>query len=251
MKRTMAIIAVGVVLVGALATAGCVRVPLKDAEGGRSGAVIIDTPSYALEGAEKLEARVEMGVGELSLSGSANSSDTLSTRFEYAPASWKPELSFETIGGQAKFSAEQPGNDTMSLGDQVRYDWELQLPAGIETDLTLKLGVGESEVDLRDVDVRELSVLTGVGSSKIDLSGARADDINANIECGLGETVIRVPRDMGVRVIGGDDGIGDLEASGFDRNGGELTNAAYATAAPKLEIRLTMGVGEVRVEQVP
>ena len=49
------------------------------------------------------------------------------------------------------------------------------------TDLSLKLGVGESTIDLRNVDVRDLVVLTGVGSTKIDLTGSRASDITARI----------------------------------------------------------------------
>ena len=56
---------------------------------------------------------------------------------------------------------------------------------------------------------------------------------------------------MGVRISGGKDGVGDLSTPGFSAEGDTLVNSAYGSGAPELEIQLTRGVGEVRVEQVP
>ena len=250
MKRTIAIIAVGVALVGLLAATGCTRVPLSETIGGEPTAVTVDKPSHELEGAETLIGTIRMGVGELKLSGSAEGSNTITSRFEYAPVSWKPEVKFETDGTKAQYWVDQPESEPMRLGDNVRNDWTMRFPTGVATELSLKLGVGESAIDLRDVDVRELEVLTGVGSAKIDLSGERANDVNATIECGVGEMLIRVPRDMGVRIIGAEDGLGDFETPGFTEDGRDLVNAAYAKTGPKLEINLSRGVGEVVVEMV-
>jgi len=251
MKRTIALIAVGVALIGALAATGCTRVPLSETIGGAPTAVTVDKPSFELKGAETVVGTIRMGVGELSLTGSADSSDTITGRFEYAPVSWKPEVEFETDGAKAQYRVSQPESQPMQLGNDVRNSWAMKFPPGVATELSLKLGVGESTIDLRNVDIRELGVLTGVGSAKIDLSGERANDIIATIECGVGETVIRVPSDMGVRITGADDGVGELSTPGFTKDGYDLVNAAYATTAPKLAINLTRGVGEVRIEQVP
>lgn len=251
MKKTTAIIAVGVALVGLLAATGCTRVPLSETIGGEPTAVTVDKPSHQLEGAETLVGTIRMGVGELWLSGSAATSDTITSRFEYAPVSWKPEVEFETDGTKAQYWVDQPETGAMKLGNDVRNEWTMKFPSGVATELSLKLGVGESTIDLRDVDVRDLEVLTGVGSAKIDLSGERTNDVNATIECGVGEMLIRVPSAMGVRIIGAQDGLGDFETPGFTEDGRDLVNAAYAESGPKLEIKLTRGVGEVRVEQVP
>lgn len=251
MRKSIAVIAVTAAVLGALAVTGCVRVPLSETGSGKRNVVTVDTPSFELGDAQKLVGNVRMGVGELWLSGSTTSSGTLTGRFEYAPLSWKPVVGLETTGGVATFSAEQPDSQSMRLGDNVRNGWTLRFPSGVPTDLSMKLGVGESTIDLRKVDVRDLVVLTGVGSTKIDLSGARTNDINARIECGVGETVIRVPKSMGVRISGSKDGVGDISTPGFSAEGDELVNSAYAGSGPKLEIQLTRGVGEVRVEQTP
>ncbi len=251
MKRTIALIAVGVALIGALAATGCTRVPLSQTIGGEPTAVTVDKQSHELEGAETLVGTLRMGVGELTLTGSADDSDTITSRFEYAPVSWKPDVKFETDGTKAQYWVDQPESEPMRLGNDLRNSWTMKFPTGVATELSLKLGVGESTIDLRNVDVRELEVLTGVGSAKIDLSGERTGDINATIECGVGEMLIRVPSDMGVRIIGAEDGLGDFETPGFTAEGRDLVNAAYSGSGPKLEMRLTRGIGEVRVVQVP
>jgi len=251
MRRTITFIAVGVALVALLAATGCTRVPLSETIGGEPTAVTVDKASHRLEGAGTLAGTIRMGVGELTLTGSTDTSDTITSRFVYAPLSWKPEVEFETDGTKAAYRVSQPESEPMRLGNDVRNSWTLKFPSGIATELSLKLGVGESTVDLRDIDVRELDVLTGVGSAKIDLSGERLNDVLTRIECGVGETVIRVPSDMGVRITGAEDGLGNLETPGFTKQGHDLVNAAYASTASKLEIDLTRGVGEVRVEQVP
>ena len=107
-KKTIAIVAVGAALVGALLVTGCTRVRLADTPAGTSGKVTVDNRSLELNGADKLTARMRMGVGDLWLAGSATSGDTLSARFEYAPSSWKPDVEFETDGTEARFNAEHP-----------------------------------------------------------------------------------------------------------------------------------------------
>jgi len=251
MKKTFVLIAVCVVLIGALAVTGCTRVPLSQTIGGEPSAVTVDKPSFDLEGAETLVGTIRMGVGELSVAGSEDSTTTVSSRLSYAPSSWKPVVKFETDGTEAKYGIDQPESESVKLSEDMHNSWKLVFPTGVATELSLKLGVGESAIDLRKVDVRELEVLTGVGSAKIDLSGERTDDVNATIECGVGEMLIRVPRNMGVRIIGAEDGLGDFETPGFTKDGDDLVNAAYSNSGPKLEINLTRGVGEVVVEQVP
>lgn len=249
MKKTILLVAVAITLVGVLMATGCTRVRLSETQRG-SDEVAVDERTLELGGAGKLIASARMGVGELQLTGSTTSSDTLEARFEYAPASWKPDVEFGSDGTEAHFSADQSEASEMQLGDKVRNLWDLKFPAGVPTELSLKLGVGESTVDLRDVDVRDLLVTTGVGSTKIDLSGPRAVDIDARIECGVGETVIRVPSNMGVRIVGGQDGVGDLSAEGFQADGDALVNEVFGSAGPKLEIKLTRGIGDVRIEQI-
>ena len=123
------------------------------------------------------------------------------------------------------------------------------MPAGVPTDLEVNLGVGESELVLGKLDLERLDVKMGVGDATIDLSGA-SKSLNADINAGVGELVLRVPRSVGVRVTGRQDGLGDYEADGMRIEGDAYVNDAYGTSPVTLDIALRRGVGDVTVEMV-
>jgi predicted membrane protein len=115
--------------------------------------------------------------------------------------------------------------------------------------LDVEFGAGDSTVDLSEVDVRDVHVLTGAGKTTIDLTGERTADVSAKVEAGVGELTIRVPSNVGVRITGAQDGIGDFNVDGFTADGDAFVNDAWDGATVKIELRVQRGVGEVTVEQ--
>lgn len=253
MKRTLTITAAVLALVGLLVATGCTRVPLSGTGSG-SGSVSVsrdETVTVPLDGAATLSANVRMGVGELTLSGEPSSTAALDARFRYAPVRWKPTVEYSKNASEGMLYVSQPEGDTkMNLGPDIENTWDLTLPGKVPVKLSLKLGLGKSTVDLRDVDVRDLEVVTGVGETTLDLSGARTDDVDARVTSGVGELVIRVPKGVGVRITGGNQMVGELIANGFTKQGDTRMNAAYGSAGPKIEIAVTGGIGEIRIEEV-
>jgi hypothetical protein len=126
----------------------------------------------------------------------------------------------------------------------------VRLGGGVPTALDLQLGVGTSRIDLRALDVTDLSVLTGVGDTVIDLSGPRARSLHGRIEAGVGSLVVKLPNDVGVRVTGRGEGIGEFSAVGLHEDNGVWVNDAYAGDGPRIEIDVNRGVGEVTIEMV-
>jgi len=258
MRKSVVVAGVLVLAVALASSTGCRRVRLTDAPAGRSSAVSTETTQVALGGAESLNTIVRMGVGELTLSaGEPSSTFALDGRFEYAPAAWKPEVKYSVEATRGVLYVSQPDStDVPNLG-KARNSWTVKIAPGVPTDLSLKLGVGESDVSLRGVDVTALEALTGVGEARIDLSGERTHDLTARVEAGVGEVTISVPTDVGVRIIGSQDGLGEFAAPGFSdeadgstpgRNG--LVNAAWSGTGPKIELYITRGIGDVKVVSV-
>lgn len=248
MRKTIAVVAVLLAVFAALASGGCTRVKLAE---NPQTAVHTDTASIPLGSAAMLDANVEIGVGELALSGETSSTDALGGTFRYAPASWKPEVKYSVEGTVGKLSVRQPESSGIPAFGASENTWKLKLAGGVPTNLAVQLGVGESTVDLRGVDVRELDVLTGVGKATIDLSGARTADMGGAIECGVGEVIVRLPKSTGVRVTGGEDGVGDLRADGFTTQDGGLANVAWRSGTgPKIDIRINRGIGDITLELV-
>ena len=244
MKRTMAAAAVALILMGLLATTGCRRVRIEDQPGSQTR---VDTETVALGGAQRVAGRVRIGIGRLVMSGVPSSTAALDARFTYSPVTWKPELTSDSTSATCTYSVSQPDSSDLPILGRPRNEWDLKLAGGVPTDLSLELGVGQSDIDLSAVDIRELKVVTGVGEATIDLSGARTSDVSGNIQTGVGATTIKLPAQVGVRVRGAGEGVGDVRADGFTHEGNDFVNAAWAGTGPKIDISLDHGVGDLRL----
>jgi hypothetical protein len=243
------LLAVVLVLAAALVTSGCKRVKLADAPASERGAVD-QTQTVPLGEAKSLKADVRMGIGSLKLAaGEPSSTLALDAVFTYPQASWKPEVTYTVDTTQGALSVAQPdssGMPTVNFG-KTENSWRLKLAQGVPTDVSLKLGVGESDIDLSKVDVTSLELISGVGEAKVDLSGPRTHDIKGSIESGVGEVTVIVPKTIGVMLVGGTEGVGELNAPGFTKTDGGMVNSAWSSAGPKIVLTLNRGVGEIRV----
>jgi hypothetical protein len=240
LRRTMTIGLVALAVAFALTATGCRAVRIADSPGVQT--VTKDVP---LGGATAVRADVTMLAGDLTLSSESSGTNAFHGEFTFGDASWNPEVSYAVTDGKGALQVRQPDSlKVPSLGN-VTNRWDVKLAGGVPTDLTLTLGLGRGNVDLRGLDVRALEVLCGIGETTLDLSGPRADGVTAKIESGVGNLTIKLPKSVGVRVNGRKDGLGDMRADGFIAQGNTWVNDAYAGTGPKMEIDLTPGVGDM------
>jgi hypothetical protein len=244
-RSRIALLALALLLLAALATTtACRRVNLAD---GPMGATANDTQAVPIGAATSLRTTVRMALGTLRISACEPSSTlALQGAFSY-PRSWKPEVKYAVEATRGMLSVIQPELNGLSGLANRDNIWTLALARGVQTDLTLEMGTGESKVDLSAVDVASLEVISGVGEMRLDLSGPRSHDIKGRIETGVGAMDIVVPSDVGVRLVGGTGGVGELTASGFTKTDGGLVNAAWGKPGPKIDLTLVRGVGEINV----
>jgi len=256
-KKTLVAIAAVAVLGAVVLSAGCTRVPLTDSQkvfGGEQGTSSTETTSAPLGGADRIDATIRMGVGDLAVSSVPSQTAGFTGKFKYSPESWKPEVTYG-VGeladgvkvGVLYVGQPEAGGATKWL--DAENLWDLALASGVPTNVSLKMGVGQGNVDLSGVDVRHLEAVTGVGETKIDLSGPRLADVSGTITTGVGDTTVRLPRDVGVQITGGD-GLGDVSSEGFNSSGNVKTNDAWGKPGPKITLKIVRGVGDVTFELV-
>ncbi len=243
--RRAVLLLLAVALVATVGSTGCRRVRLEDVEG--PAGLERATKSVALDGAEKLDARMRMAAGEFKLAGGATGA--MDAEFEASPRTWLPEVQYSVEGTSGVLRVTQPNVEGFDFMGDMRNVWDVKLASGVPVDLDVEFGAGDSTVDLSEVDVRELHVLTGAGETRVDLTGERTADVSAEIEAGVGELTVKVPKDVGVRITGMQDGVGDFNVDGFSADGDGFVNDAWDTATVKIELRIQRGVGEVTVEQ--
>jgi hypothetical protein len=115
---------------------------------------------------------------------------------------------------------------------------------------SFQAGAGKVVVDgLLNANFEKLRVKSGAGQTKLYFTGgALADSASVKVDAGVGEVILVLEASTPVRVQSST-GLGstDADESLIKRNGGYETEA-YADSAVKLDIRVSSGVGAVRID---
>lgn len=242
MRRITVTTVIAMAALTALTASGCVRVELQEPQRGTA------SDRITRDGATELTASIHMGAGRLNVTGGAD--DVMDAAFEFSDEAWRPEVHYSVDGGEGTLSVESPTRPRIDLSGQMHYEWDIALANDLPLALSVAMGAGESELDLGSLDLRRLRVDMGAGDATIDLVGAPQNDLSAEINAGAGAITLKVPADVGVRIIGYQDGIGTYHADGFTQDGDALVNDAYGDAPVSFDIVLRRGLGEVTIETV-
>jgi hypothetical protein len=208
-----------------------------------------DSQTFDADGATSALVKIEMGTGRLNIGGGGSS--LAETDFTYNVDDWEPRVDYDVVGDRGELRVRQPSDNDLSIldYDDVEYRWELALSDELPTELDVALGAGKSRMELGGTGVNELNVSTGAGSATIDLTGDWDHDLRGKIESGAGKVTLKLPADVGVR-IETDQGIGDIDRSGLDKDGDVYTNAAFGTSDVSIDLEIESGVGEINLEVV-
>jgi len=166
--------------------------------------------------------------------------------FRYNVDEWKPRVDYSESGDQGELSVTQQGEKT-PVGNQLINEWDIRLSNDIPMNLAIHTGAGQSELALGGMNLADLEVKTGAGTTHIDLSGEWQQDVNVSIEGGVGELIVKLPSQTGVRV-NMDTALVSVTTNGLQKDGDHYINAAYGTSEHTLSLDITAGVGSVSLE---
>jgi hypothetical protein len=197
--------------------------------------------------AQSVRAHIRMGAGELYLTGGADA--LMEGDFSYNVADWKPEVNYDVTGDSGELTVEQGSGEGIRLGGETRNEWDLRFNDEIPTDLSVEMGAGESDLDLDSLALTGLNLEMGAGNLRVDITGDYGQDINANIQGGVGEATVQLPSEVGVRVRA-EGGLGKINAEGLPREGDSYVNDAYGESDTTLNVDVQGGVGQINLEVI-
>jgi len=199
-----------------------------------------DTHAVELLGAKTVSADIQMPAGQLNLNG--GDTRLLDANFDYREEEGKPSVEYNVSGDHGQLNITQE-RERLHLGS-THNDWLLHFGGAEPLELTLNMGAGESDIDLRDLNVTRLEVHVGAGQMTLDLRGARKSNMTVDIQGGVGSATIRLPKDVGVRVHASG-GIGSVSTDGLKRDGDDYVNAVYGKTPVSIDLTVQGGVGEI------
>lgn len=212
------------------------------------GNLIRETKTVELGGAARVEARINMGAGELRLYG-ASQPALLDAAFEFSRERYRPEVDYRLLGDKGLLEVRHPRRRRSSFG-RSRNRWDLTLSDAVPLDLVIDLGAGRSRLDLRGLKLQRVEIDLGVGETELDLRGPHAAGFNVKIDGGVGSGRLRLPAEVGVRVKV-DGGLGSVDARGLTKQGGAYVNGAYGRSPVTIEIDIDAGIGSLDLSCEP
>lgn len=228
-----------IVLVTALLLAGCGARP-------RVGELQSETQSVERGNVESVLARINIGAGDLTVTG--GSDQLLDASFNYNVARLKPSVEYS----DGTLVVEQPGAKGLPLPDlrgitDFRNEWDLRLSGEVPMDLRVNMGAGDSDLQLADLSLTGLDITLGAGRSTVDLSRNWTSDLDVTIDSGAADLTVRLPKDVGVRVEV-DRGPTVIDAPNLSQDGNVYTNDAYGASDVTLQIKMQSGIGQIKLE---
>jgi hypothetical protein len=196
---------------------------------------------------KNVRATLEMGAGDINLSG--GSSHLLEADFDYRAASGPPRVDYSISGitGDLRISQDDNDNHIRTTADN---HWTLHLANDVPIEIKIDMGAGRGNLRLRDIDVTRLNLNMGAGQVDVDLTGDRKSDLTADLEGGVGEANIRLPKNIGV-IVHASGGIGTIDAHGLQHAGDEYTNELYGKSLVTIHLKVAGGVGRIVLTQEP
>ena len=211
------------------------------------GELQTESRSVDPENADSVRANLRIGLGELTLTGGADS--LMEADFAYNVAAWRPGVSYEMVGDTGELSVQQRGLGEGLPGPDVRNEWDVRLNDAMPVDLSVQMGGGVSDLDLDSLTLTGLNLDVGAGATTVDLTGDWERDLSAVVRGGAGALTMLLPSQVGVRV-NAETGLGRVNADGLRKQGNAYVNDAYGDSEVSLEVKVSGGVGQINLKAV-
>ncbi|MEJ2411679.1 MAG: toast rack family protein, partial [Anaerolineales bacterium] len=197
-----------------------------------------------LQGADRVEAEVMMGAGELEVKGGAD--QLLEAVFRYSADDLVPDVVYRvgenSVGSLRVGQDERPANN---FNGSYYNKWELRFNSEVPLTLILALGAGDCSLDLEDINLRTLALTMGAGEANLDLGAPSEQDLDVEIQGGVGQLTVNLPPDARIEAeVSG--GLGEINLSGLQGTNGFYVSE-YQGAGPVIRIKIQAGIGELNL----
>lgn len=237
---------VALLLVGVLAAAIGWGVPAISSNAGVASQVDrTESITEDLKGATEAEVEIRFGAGVFYLAALPEGSGQLLAG--KADLSKGEGLRLAHEGNRLELHSQGTWTTAPNIRADERKVWDLELNRDIPIDLQISTGVGQSNLDLTQINLRSLDINGGVGQATVKL--AQRGRYKVEIDGGVGEIILSLPPGLAAR-ISVDSGLGGVSVNGnFNRRNKEYVSPNFDTAENRVEINVDGGIGRIVIRQ--
>ena len=210
-----------------------------------AGIVLTHNLSEPIGGATAAQLDINTGTGNLTIDRLTGGEQLLASgTLQYFENLGLPTRTLDSSNGQANLTLKW---DDSGAPCAESIEWQIHLNPTVSSDITAHSGGGNVKLDLTGMEVTRVSADTGGGNVDVILPG-NASGLSVKASTGAGNVVVLVPSGIAAK-IHATSGLGkvivDSRFSPIDGN--TYQSPDYDSAANKIEIILSSGVGNVEV----
>ena len=199
--------------------------------------------SVSFDVGESKSGRVDIRMGSGQLRVDSGTRKLMEGTFAYNVAEWKPVVDYRA-GANGELTVSQP-KSTGSFGNTIN-NWDLKLNEELPLDITASLGAGEATLGLGKLNLSRVEMNIGAGEVQMDLRGEPKRDYAVQIRGGVGETVVYLPKNVGISATA-TKGIGDISTEGLEQRDGVWINPERVGAPVTVRLDVKGGIGAIRL----
>lgn len=155
----------------------------------------------------------------------------------------------EIINREQKITIASSGNVMLpSRNVQNGYPWDLALNSDIPFVLNIEQIIGIQKLLLSDLNIDALDTMLVMGTMEVDLP--EKDFLTANLECIIGEMVIRIPEGMDIRIELDSGMTGVSLDDGFIKEGDLIYSSGGKTNDVNV-LKVNLPIGSLKVLSQP
>jgi len=211
-----------------------------------SGERTTERLTWSMDGVERAELELDLGIGELELEGQSDMGDLMVADLELAPGSdVSDRFKVEGDVARGRLASEKDFYALPGILGNKASRWDVQLNSRVRWDMDVESGAGEVRLDLSDLRVNDLRLDAGIGAVHVTLP--RRGTTRARVEGGVGDMHITIPEGAQAR-FRVDRGIGDLTVGGrFQRRGDYYETSNFGSAESYIDLEVDLGIGSVTI----
>ncbi len=124
----------------------------------------------------------------------------------------------------------------------------LELKEDLPWTINAKMGAVSAHLDLREIQLKHLSLEVGAGDVRLLMSQPEAD-AQVTVNAGASQVILELPRDVNARIHARNVlSQTDIDSRYWHREGDTYVSRDYDPQAPSLEITIKMGIGRLEVD---
>ncbi len=208
----------------------------------RRGQTAVTEASIESQGASEAEVEINHSAGHLKVRSGATG--TLLARGMFGGGLWhSAHLTGTRLQVQMR-PAREPA--IYLLGPAVNLDWDVQFNGDLPLFLRIQTGANRAEMDLQDLQIRDLKLETGASQTKILLPGRGR--LNADFDLGAASLEVIFPPGVAGR-IRLDQGVSSVsvDETRFPYRQGVYQSPDFDTAPNAVDLKIDAGAAQIRI----